>query len=946
MTRTGAVMRGGVYNQIGTEGLIFPSVRITDAWYDSTIGCLCLRTVDSSSVYNWQWITGTRGTWTLIDRDVTRGGESWYSLPINPGSVSIYSVSDTDVDTFVANTAGRTDYRAPTDILKIPMTAAQARSLNKFYIKGSIQPGARYNGYTLIHTEYYKYSGKIAGSSEIINKYWLATDSPFCSGVTTYEAPFVPCSLPITFLEGAPTVTSVEYLTNDGTYKYYKARLTRTGTSSFVSDSSYVKVFSANGYSQKITYSTASFGITKDTGGPSYDSLVGLNTTLVTVKIKVPIEATSLQFAINNVADETLESPRTSAYKLSIVYRVLNDAGFLMIDVPSSTTIDHYTLYADDSKATQLGTIDSQSWGDNGSSITLATFVGTGYSSIYLAPGVTDADGIQSDLDGITLDITLPSIPSPELYVMPIADKVYMNITQTTPVTGFRVTSYSGNMPVGRVDITTYVQNETTYRIVFPAQGPHYKVQAMSATGLSALSELVYTVMASGTPTISTPIVSIVDNLLVWATARFTEALSYDVRTTVGGVSTVVSGLSVTVEDDGISENITAYVPLSSLPYGTYTASVRAKKTATPATTGSWSSESASITRARPSLSDTMMSLLSNSSSSADIRSTLRGLATTFESPVTTIPSLNISNLIDYNKMATNFNIDAVKSVPVSVIAYTTGSSVAFNTSTLDVSGVIYIPGAAGDSFSLAVDGGGAQTVTVGDSTLTIGSTTYALGDTIPFGTKSLVYLASGSAILGPAAAIAQPSTAPPVVPPSGGAAPCFLAGARVKTPSGYSRIETLAVGDHVLTGDGRAVPVRLVKKTVVAAGPTTNPYVIPRGKFGATRRLLISPNHRVSTEAGMVEAQFLGLRQEDRSGDLVYYNLELPDWNRDTMIVDGVTVESLAPVRHVTVTMAEFKSLLANRYSRITPEVLTLITRTCKFLGGGMVTVPLLQRQ
>jgi len=48
------------------------------------------------------------------------------------------------------------------------------------------------------------------------------------------------------------------------------------------------------------------------------------------------------------------------------------------------------------------------------------------------------------------------------------------------------------------------------------------------------------------------------------------------------------------------------------------------------------------------------------------------------------------------------------------------------------------------------------------------------------------------------------------------------------------------------------------------------------KDRFGATERLLISPDHRVQTATGMVEAKKLGLQQEERRGYLTYYNLEL----------------------------------------------------------------------
>ena len=175
---------------------------------------------------------------------------------------------------------------------------------------------------------------------------------------------------------------------------------------------------------------------------------------------------------------------------------------------------------------------------------------------------------------------------------------------------------------------------------------------------------------------------------------------------------------------------------------------------------------------------------------------------------------------------------------------------------------------------------------------------------------------------------------------------PCFLGNAPVKTPTGYRRIDSLQEGDLVLTGDGRPVAIQRVKRTLVAAGPTVNPYIIPRGRFGAEKRLLISPNHRVQVDGhSMVEARNLGLQQEEKSGQFVYYNLELPDWGRDTMVVAGVVVESLAHVRRMAMTMAEFKVLLSRKYGSTAnaPEVLKKVLRTCRLLPDGRIEAPVI---
>jgi len=164
---------------------------------------------------------------------------------------------------------------------------------------------------------------------------------------------------------------------------------------------------------------------------------------------------------------------------------------------------------------------------------------------------------------------------------------------------------------------------------------------------------------------------------------------------------------------------------------------------------------------------------------------------------------------------------------------------------------------------------------------------------------------------------------------------PCFLASAPVLTPNGYTKISKLVAGDEVMTADGRAVRIQQVLKKKVATGPSTNPYIIPAGKYGATRNLAISPNHRVVMHDGsMVEARHLGLKQQERDeGDTIeYYNLELPCWNTDNMVIAGVAVESLAPVRRMTMTLEEFKNALVAQYGDITSAILEKIQKTGRF--------------
>ena len=172
----------------------------------------------------------------------------------------------------------------------------------------------------------------------------------------------------------------------------------------------------------------------------------------------------------------------------------------------------------------------------------------------------------------------------------------------------------------------------------------------------------------------------------------------------------------------------------------------------------------------------------------------------------------------------------------------------------------------------------------------------------------------------------------------------CFLADAPVLTPAGYRRIASLRNGDLVITATGAAVPIQAVTARPVAASTAVNPYVIPKGRFGALRDLAISPDHKVAVGDGMIPAVALGLRQKDMTGDFMYYNLELPD--HENMVVAGVTVESQYPVKRITVTMAEFRKILVAQYGNLTPAILAAAQKKVRFLADGRVVVPVDKRR
>jgi hypothetical protein len=213
----------------------------------------------------------------------------------------------------------------------------------------------------------------------------------------------------------------------------------------------------------------------------------------------------------------------------------------------------------------------------------------------------------------------------------------------------------------------------------------------------------------------------------------------------------------------------------------------------------------------------------------------------------------------------------------------------------------------------------------------TYNGSAYVVGDMIQFGGVS--YTIQG---LDP---VTLQAYTPPVVP-------CFLGSARVLTPTGYVRIAALRAGDRVQTADGRVVAISRVSVNTVAATGATNPFVIPRGLYGAVRDIRVSPDHKILVDGAMIEARHVpGLTREEHQGTLTYYNLELPD-AEDRMVVDGVVCESLAHVRRVIVTMNDFLTVLRRKYGEnISPQTLQRIQHTCRVLADGRVDIPVMRR-
>jgi hypothetical protein len=142
-------------------------------------------------------------------------------------------------------------------------------------------------------------------------------------------------------------------------------------------------------------------------------------------------------------------------------------------------------------------------------------------------------------------------------------------------------------------------------------------------------------------------------------------------------------------------------------------------------------------------------------------------------------------------------------------------------------------------------------------------------------------------------------SGADPIILPT----PCFLAGTLIATPSGERAIETLRIGDLVLTADGRAVPILFTGRTTVEArsarGAQGLPVMIQAGALAdgvPHADLHASPQHGIVVDDMLVVAQALvngmSVRRTGAPAPFfTYYNIETEA--HEVILANGAPVET-----------------------------------------------------
>jgi autotransporter passenger strand-loop-strand repeat protein len=130
----------------------------------------------------------------------------------------------------------------------------------------------------------------------------------------------------------------------------------------------------------------------------------------------------------------------------------------------------------------------------------------------------------------------------------------------------------------------------------------------------------------------------------------------------------------------------------------------------------------------------------------------------------------------------------------------------------------------------------------------------------------------------------------------------CFAAGTRIATPSGPVPIESLRIGDRVLTEGGAAMPIRWLGQRHVDCRRHPMPAAIlpvriDAHAFGLGRPahpLLLSPDHAIFAEGVLIPVKYLidgALIRQVTVEEISYFHLELPQ--HAVVFAEGLPVES-----------------------------------------------------
>ena len=121
----------------------------------------------------------------------------------------------------------------------------------------------------------------------------------------------------------------------------------------------------------------------------------------------------------------------------------------------------------------------------------------------------------------------------------------------------------------------------------------------------------------------------------------------------------------------------------------------------------------------------------------------------------------------------------------------------------------------------------------------------------------------------------------------------CILKGTKILTDSGYKLIEDITMDDKIVTHDNRIVKINDIHMMVLYSREKTAPRIIKKGEYNAFEDLYISEGHGILIDDYFDYPFNLGLEQRKLNELLTYYLIRTENFLTDTLIANGVIIES-----------------------------------------------------
>ena len=128
--------------------------------------------------------------------------------------------------------------------------------------------------------------------------------------------------------------------------------------------------------------------------------------------------------------------------------------------------------------------------------------------------------------------------------------------------------------------------------------------------------------------------------------------------------------------------------------------------------------------------------------------------------------------------------------------------------------------------------------------------------------------------------------------PQGGGGVPCLTKTCNVLTPNGYINVTKLKVGDYVVSSNDKIVPIVNIMKS----NSYKMPVLLPANCLAPKVPLIdtyLSDNHKYFFNGKWFEPKYQNFMKKWKDNKIIYYHVQLPDYYKDHLIVNGLVTES-----------------------------------------------------